>query len=145
MRFWDPSALVPALIAEPASPTVRRSLAEDRSLVAWWGTSVECMAAIARAVREGRLGPNELADALRESTTWRAEWSEVGPTTPLRTLAERLLRTHPLRSGDALQLAAAITASEGSPLTLPFVTRDQRLAEAATLEGFPVIRLHLSV
>jgi uncharacterized protein len=45
---------------------------------------------------------------------------------------------HPLGAGDALQLAAAITASEGDPSSLAFVTLDDRLAQAAAREGFPI-------
>jgi uncharacterized protein len=141
VRFWDTSALVSVLIDESSTLTARQSLAEDRSVVVWWGTSVECMAAAARAAREGRLDPRGFAATLRDLDAWRAGWVEVDPSTPLRLVAERLVRTHPLRSADALQLAAAIAAAEGSPSTLPFVTRDGRLADAATLEGFPVIRM----
>lgn len=140
MRFWDTSALVPVLVDEPATSAARRSLAEDRSVVVWWGTGVECTAAVSRASRDGRLSPPAHGSALRDLEAWRAEWIEVEPTSPLRLVAERLARTHPLRAADALQLAAAISAAEGSPSTLPFVTGDARLADAAILEGFPVIR-----
>jgi predicted nucleic acid-binding protein len=140
VRFWDTSALVPILIDEPATPAARRSLDEDESVAAWWGTGIECTAAVARAVRDGRLASGALASVLQDLERWRADWIEVDATPPLRLLAERLVRTHPLRAADGLQLAAALTAAEGSPATLPFVTRDARLADAAILEGFPVIR-----
>lgn len=140
MRFWDTSALVPILLVEPATTSARRALAEDASVVAWWGTGVECTSAVAKAARDGRLTAPAFAAALRELETWRTEWIEVDASPPLRLLAERLVRTHPLRAADGLQLAAALTAAEGSPATLPFVTRDARLADAAILEGFPVIR-----
>jgi predicted nucleic acid-binding protein len=54
-------------------------------------------------------------------------------------MATRLLRVHPLRAADALQLAAAIIAAEDDPRSLPFVTLDDRLALAAEREGFPVV------
>jgi hypothetical protein len=41
---------------------------------------------------------------------------------------------------DALQLAAAIVASEGEPRSLPFLTLDLRLGGAAAREGFPLIQ-----
>jgi predicted nucleic acid-binding protein len=47
---------------------------------------------------------------------------------------------HPLRSADALQLAAALIAAEDHPGSLPFVTLDDRLALAAEREGFTVVR-----
>jgi predicted nucleic acid-binding protein len=46
------------------------------------------------------------------------------------------MRVHPLRSADALQLAAAFVAAETRPATLAFLTLDERLAEAARKEGF---------
>lgn len=56
----------------------------------------------------------------------------------LKDLAKRLLRVHPLRTADALQLAAALVyRAEGSPLD--FVCLDERLCSAAEREGFIVI------
>lgn len=52
--------------------------------------------------------------------------------------ARRLLRVHALRAADALQLAAAIAASEADPASLDLVMLDEQLAEAARREGFPV-------
>jgi len=50
-----------------------------------------------------------------------------------------LLRIHPLRAADSLQLAAALTVAEQEPSSLSFVCLDQRLAEAAIREGLPTI------
>jgi predicted nucleic acid-binding protein len=61
-------------------------------------------------------------------------------TDRLRDIAERLVRIHPLRAADALQLAAATVAAEGQPANLPIVTMDDRLTLAADREGFPVVR-----
>ena len=46
----------------------------------------------------------------------------------------RLLRVHPLRAHDALQLAAALTWA-GSPPSGEIVAFDHTLREAARLEG----------
>jgi predicted nucleic acid-binding protein len=68
-----------------------------------------------------------------------ATWHEVQPLDLLRETALRLLRVHELRAADALQLAAAVIASEGRAGSLPFVCLDERLAAAAEREGFPVL------
>jgi predicted nucleic acid-binding protein len=60
------------------------------------------------------------------------------PETTSRTVT-RFLRVHPLRTADALQLAAAFIAAEGRPSSLEVVTLDERLAAAARKEGFVVI------
>jgi predicted nucleic acid-binding protein len=66
-------------------------------------------------------------------------WSEIEPGSQVRSLARRLLRVHDLRAADALQLAAAVVGTEHHPALLPLVTLDRRLANAARLEGFPVV------
>ena len=55
----------------------------------------------------------------------------------VRTIARRLLRVHPLRSADALQLAAAVVCAEGECGMLPFVCLDARLIDAARRRGSP--------
>jgi predicted nucleic acid-binding protein len=70
-----------------------------------------------------------------------ADWSEVSPSERLRALARRLLRVHDLRAADALQLAAGLAALDTRTEPLPFVTLDDRLALAASREGFPILGL----
>ena len=43
---------------------------------------------------------------------------------------------HPLKTADALQLAAAVAVAEDEPGLLGFVSFDARLNEAAGREGF---------
>src|SRR5947208_2695295 len=62
----------------------------------------------------------------------------IDPVEPLRREAVRAARAYGLPVADACQLAAAITATEGDPRSLPFVTLDERLADAARREGFAV-------
>ena len=141
VRFWDTSGLVPALIDEPTTSVVRSTLESDPRLITWWGTELECVSAIARAERERRMVGREVSTALTKLAALRASWVEIDPNAILRETALRLIRVHPLRAADALQLAAATVASEHRPPSLQFVTLDDRLAEAASREGFPVIRL----
>jgi hypothetical protein len=57
----------------------------------------------------------------------------------VRRSAERLLRTHPLRTAESLQLAAALVAADHDPATLTVVSVDERLNAAARREGFVVL------
>jgi hypothetical protein len=61
------------------------------------------------------------------------------PLEPVRGLGRRLVRVHPLRAADALQLAAALVACEGDPSSLVMVTLDARLSEAARKEGLATL------
>ena len=139
MRFWDSSAVVPLLVAESTSAAVLREYELDPEVVAWWATEVECVSALARLEREGNLAARSLSEGLRRLGALGRTWREVQPVTAVRTTAIRLLRVHPLRTADALQLAAAIVAAEDHPATLPLVTLDDRLAQAAEREGFAVV------
>ena len=140
MRFWDTSALVPLLVTEPMSAAALREYTADPEVVAWWGCEVECVSALARLERERSIRPGALVDALRRLDAIVLAWREVEPVSRVRQVAIRILRVHPLRAADALQLAAAIVASEDQPATLSIVTLDERLAEAAEREGFPIVR-----
>lgn len=139
MRFWDASALVPLLVDEARSGWARALLESDDEVIAWWGTPVECASAVARLEREERLSPQRASAALALLDSIAAASTEVSPGEAVRARARRLLRVHRLRSADALQLAAALVASEDHPETLPFVSLDERLAVAADREGFPVV------
>ena len=61
------------------------------------------------------------------------------PNDTLRNRAERLLAVHPLRTADALQLAAALSWCGQAPAGQDFVTFDQRLQDASSREGFTVL------
>ena len=140
MRFWDSSAVVPLLVDEPSSGAVHATHAQDADIAAWWGTEVECVSALVRLEREGILGSPSLIDALERLDGLAAAWLEVQPIQRVRQASIRLLRVHALHAADALQLAAAIAAAEDHPETLPFVTLDDRLGQAAEREGFVVTR-----
>jgi len=140
VRFWDSSAIVPLLVAEPTSAGAMREYELDPEVIAWWATETECVSALARLEREGGLTASSMTAGLRRLAGLTAAWREVQPVTAVRVTAIRLVRVHPLRAADALQLAAAIVASEGHPSTLALVTLDDRLALAAEREGFATVR-----
>ena len=136
MRFWDSSALVPLLAAEPATRPMLALYLQDPEAVVWWATPVECASAVARLEREGGLGIESATQAFARLDALAASWLQVEPSDEIRETARRLLRVHPLRAADALQLAAAIAAAERRPPTMTFVTLDDRLRAAAAREGF---------
>ncbi len=139
MRFWDSSALVPLLVQEPASKRVITLLRADPGIIVWWSTAVECASALARLERDSGLDRRATTEALGRLDALARSWAEVMPTPDLRDIARRLLRVHALRAADALQLAAAYVASETRPSTMPVVTLDERLRDAADREGFELV------
>src|SRR5204863_1626963 len=102
---------------------------------------VECVSAVARLERDEALDGKAVAQAFKRLGRLAAAWHQVDPTDGVREAAVRLLRVHPLRAADSLQLAAAFVAAESRPASLEVVTLDDRLALAAQKEGFVVIGL----
>lgn len=141
MKFWDASAIVPLLIAERGSPSLRAMAADDPLMVVWWATQIECSSALARLEREGLLEGRNVTAGHKRLQQLAANWQEIDPSDELRETAARLLRVHPLRAGDALQLAAAFVAASGRPPSLDFVVLDERLATAAQKEGFSIVEI----
>jgi predicted nucleic acid-binding protein len=139
MKFWDSSALVPLLAAQAHTPFAEALFHDDPQLVVWWGSPVECASAIARLDREGGIAPPATRAALERLRALGGVWDEVQPIPRVREIAQRLLRAHLLRAGDALQLAAALVTAAEQPADLSFVCLDRRLAEAADREGFAVV------
>ena len=136
MRFWDASGIVPLLVRQARTREMEHLLAQDPDMVTWWGTPVECLSALMRLAREGRLTDDDVRDAERRLHALRNSWDEVLPGEACRRTAERMLRVHALRAADAMQLAAALIAADHDPGRLEVVCLDQRLIEAGHKEGF---------
>ena len=138
MRFWDSSAVVPLLIQQDSSSQAATWAGEDDALVIWTLTPVEVVSALRRLVRDGVLSE----DATRVAEIRLAEMMErchsVIDVEAVKSLATRLLRLHPLRAFDALQLGAALHWAEGHPQDRTLHTLDTRLGRAAEREGFLV-------
>jgi len=140
VKFWDSSALMPLFAEEPATRPVRALYSDDTDAIVWWATPVECASAVARLEQDRAFTARAASEAYRRLDGFAASWIEIEPTDEIRETARRLLRAYPLRSADALQLAAAHVAAERRPPTLELVTLDDRLADAAAREGFVVIQ-----
>ncbi len=139
MKYWDSSALMPLCVDEASSPRLREIYRADPTVVTWWGSEIECVSALARLEREGAMTAEMVSEAVARLRSLGAAWHEVQPTQALRDTAVRLLRVHPLRSADSVQLAAAVMAADREPGALEFVSLDVRLASAARREGFIVL------
>lgn len=139
MRYWDSSAVVATLVAEPASPVVEALARADGEATVWALTPVEILSALARRERAGEIDATARGAAERDLAALERGWRLVTALTDVGQLARSLVTRHLLRAGDAIQLAAALIACAGDPAKLPLVTLDDRLAAAARAEGFAVL------
>ena len=140
MRYWDASALVPLVVAEPHSGVVRTWLSEDDRIVTWAWTRIEIVGAIERRVREGSLSRLQRREVLRRFDAFAESWDEVTDVLAVRARANALLARHPLRAADAGQLGAALLIQEQLAGVLTFICLDHRLSSAAELESLHVIQ-----
>lgn len=139
MRYWDSSALISLFVDEPESESRTSLLKEDAQVVTWWGSKIECASALNRLHREQSLDEGGLTQALSNLDAFYETCIEILPSEGVRKRAVRLLRVHPLRAADALQLGAALVAAREDPSSLSLVTSDDRLKSAAQREGFVIL------
>jgi len=139
VNFWDSSAFLPLMVKETNSHEARKILEEKPDPVIWWATPIECVSALARKEREGVLDFTAMKSAIHLLDRIVSHAICVDASEPVRREARRLLRRHPLRAADSMQLAAALLFADGNPEMHGFVCNDERLCEAAAKEGFEVI------
>jgi predicted nucleic acid-binding protein len=139
MRFWDSSALVPLFVSEAHSPALRSLVDTDPEMIVCWACHVECASAVHRLRRQGTLTPPAAAGILETLAALVDAAAAVQPGDAVLAKALRLLSVHQLRAADALQLAAALLWARDAPGGLEFVCIDDRLRDAALLEGFRVV------
>ena len=134
--YLDASALVKLCVEEPGSP-LAAALWDGADVVATSRIAdVEVRAALAAGRRAGSLdGPAADAALERWDRLWPALHKvEVGAGLAAR--ASELTARHPLRGGDALHLASALTLAAPD---LVVAVWDERLAAAARAEHLRVV------
>jgi uncharacterized protein len=129
---------VKLVVPEPGSDEVEDLVAHASATVTSRLSYLETRAAVARARREGRL---TAAAARRVVADLEAVWQDLVAVEVDEHLAQRaaaLVDGHPLRAGDALQLASAIVAA-GQGAEVVFACWDARLWAVARDLGFRVV------
>ncbi len=139
MNFRDTSALVALGVDEPHRQIALRALEANDRMAVWWGAPIEYVAALSRRERDGSLTTSEVSEHLGQLHALAQVWYEVQPGQRIRMMAQRLLRVHPLKAADSLQLAAALAVAEDDPSSVGFVCFDARLNRAASREGFSIL------
>ncbi len=138
MRFWDSSALVPLVVEQSESRQADVWFAEDGDLAIWTLTETEILSALRRLEREGALDQAECDGSERRVSELVASCYILIDVEGVKAQARRLLRLHPLRAADALQLGAAKAWAGNARFDRTLHTFDKRLASAARREGFVV-------
>ena len=138
--FWDTSALVPLCVRQSISAHVIE-LYKTYAVVAWWAAPVEVASALTRLKRMRQLSSEDYAKARRLAQTVADSWVVIEPSNALRAKATELLERHDLRAADSFQLAAALEWCETAPQGRVFLTADDKLRDAALVQGFDALTI----
>jgi predicted nucleic acid-binding protein len=134
MRYFDASALVKGYVDEADSQRMRRLL--KRGSAATTRLSfVEVASALGRFGRDGRLPDDQRSMALAALTADAAGVLVIELTSEIVSRAHALAQKHPLRAGDAIQLASCLYVRDTVNPGTTLVSFDDRLNTAARLEG----------
>ena len=112
IAYFDTSAIVPILVAEPSTPTCRRIWEEADRMVTSRLAYVEVAAALAMAGRRGRLSASEQDRAWNSFTQIWPDIDVVDLTSELAASAAGLARSLGLRGYDAVHCASAAALSD---------------------------------
>ena len=138
--FLDSSALAKRYLPEQGTPWLRQQIVSATTVIVSRLTAVEVMSAVTRRQREGLIDA-QIVDGI-ERLLWRhfqQDYVVIDVNDRLTREAIQLMKRHPLRAYDAVQLATAryinnrLTTNGLSPIT--FLCADNRLSQIAITEG----------
>jgi predicted nucleic acid-binding protein len=133
MHSFDASALVKRYVRERGSSKVQRLLAAEMAATSRV-SAVEIASAVARRVREGHLSGDDRERILAAVDRDMTAVLVVELTAAVLANAQLLLQRHPLRTGDAIQLASCLQLQEHIEDDVIFVGFDDRLLAGARAE-----------
>jgi uncharacterized protein len=136
-RYFDASALVKRYVREPGSAAVQRLLASGIPATSRL-SEVEVTSGIIRRAREGAFTPARRDRVLLALQRDLPAVAVVELIPDVIAGARALLLRHPLRAGDAIQLASCLYLQREMGHPISFVAFDRRLLEAARAEGVTV-------
>lgn len=80
MKYWDSSALVALVVDEPRSAERRAAIRLDPVIVTWWGSRIECTAALNRLELDHRFEEGDgLGRSMAQLGRLAASWLEIEP------------------------------------------------------------------
>lgn len=136
--YLDTSALVKRYFLEPYSDDVISMWKSATQIITSFVAYAETMASIYRKKREAGLA-DKLIRKITES--FHRDWESfihVEVNDALNRYIDQVVKRHPLRGFDAIQLASAMVIHERFPEDLIFACFDDRLVHAAGSEGIEI-------
>jgi uncharacterized protein with PIN domain len=138
--YAESSGILAWLLGEATAPAVRDTLAGAERVVASTLTPLECGRALARAVALARLTDADAREAARLLRNATRSWALLELTGPPVDRATRRFPAEPVRTLDALHLAAALEF-QGALGPITMLSLDARIRENAVALGMTVVQL----
>jgi predicted nucleic acid-binding protein len=138
IAYFDTSAVVPLLIAEPGSTRAASLWDGADRVVSVRLLYPEARAVLAQAERLGRLTAGQLRDAVTELDSLFEEIDLIEVDDGLARRAGELAEVRQLRGYDAVHLAAAARVRDPNVVV---IAGDSALLDAAAAEGMAVAEL----
>jgi uncharacterized protein with PIN domain len=132
--YAESSAVLAWLLGEPAAGAVRDVLRRAERVVASTLTPLECGRALARGTALGQLDADGTREAERLLAAASRTWALLEMTGPALERAARRFPAEPVRTLDALHLAAALEF-QAALGTLTMLSHDQRIRGNAQALG----------
>ena len=140
IAFVDTSVLVRRYLDEAGSDRVRALFRGHRETAVSRLTFIELCAAVARSCHFGVISISQRDAILSRLPTDLGESTVVELKRTLLDHAAELVRLHPLRAADAIQLASCLSIrAQGSAVEL--LSADAELLAAARAEGLKTVAL----
>lgn len=136
--YLDTSAIVKLYVHEEGSAAVRQLVDEAEAAATSRVAFAEVRAALAQALRLGRIAEQTQAQAV---AAFRSDWEAlaiVAVTQSVVELAADQADRHPLRGLDSVHLASALLLGQRLGEPIHFLAWDRRLNAAARVSGLTV-------
>lgn len=140
--YLDTSAVVPLLIREPGSATCQLVWNASDDAVTSRLTYVETAAALAQALRHGRMTDAQHRASLRRLDDVWTQCDVLDPDQDLAVAAGLMAHAHGLRGYDAVHCASAVQLHDPD---LVAVSGDPKLLRAWTTLGLATVDIHAEV
>lgn len=133
-RFFDASAWVKRYLDEEGSDQVCAWAQPEENAVSRL-SEVEVASPILRRLRDRTLPLSACEHMLSRLDADLQAATVIELTAAVTRMAQGIMRRHPLRVGDAVQLASALYLQQALAAPVEFICFDQRLNAAARSEG----------
>jgi len=136
IAYAESSAVLAWLLGEPTGEAVRQALAGAERVVASTLTPLECQRALARGVATGELPEAAASAAARLLAGASAGWALLEMTGPALDRARAAFPVEPVRTLDAIHLAAAVEFRQALG-AVTVLSLDARIRSNAEILGLP--------